>query len=79
MKHSYSVTQAWFGEGAYHRKCFRSVGLRWRLDKDETAIPRGAFGIASLSGQPYVWTQDVEGSEYDNELCALLGLVGLKT
>lgn len=39
----------------------------------EIVLPSGFLGLSLYGQEPYLWTQDVEGSEYDTELLRLLG------
>lgn len=66
--------RVWFHHTNTGYRLSRFTDTNWSPGKGESALPNGFIGTSSYSGQLYVWAEAVEYSEYDNELCALLGL-----
>lgn len=66
--------RTWFRYTDTDYRLSRYIGTNWIPGVGESALPNGFIGLSTYSREPYVWTETVEGSEYDNELCALLGL-----
>lgn len=74
MNANYIVNiRTWFRYMDTAYRVSRYVGTNWTPGTGESALPNGFIGLSTYSHEPYVWTETVEGSEYDTDLLRLLG------